>query len=43
MAKGEEDWNGLEMTTLKSLAIFFKCTNYIDVAPLSFHFVISFA
>ena len=33
MAGDGEDWNGLEMTILKSSAIFFKNTND-EVAPL---------
>ena len=33
MAEDGEDWNGLEMTILKSLANFSRCTND-DVAPL---------
>ena len=34
MAEDGEDWNGMEMTILKSLANFFKYTND-DVAPLN--------
>ena len=34
MAEDGKDWNGLEMTTLKSLAIFSNCMNG-DIAPLN--------
>ena len=37
MAEDGEDWNGLEMTILKSLAHFSQYTNG-DVAPLSIIF-----